>query len=220
MSSVSTRSPRRTRKRQATREAISAIATRMFIERGFDNVTVGEIAEAADVARMTVFNYFPRKEDLFFDQETEARALLREALLNRDAAVPPLAALQQLAHRLVAERRPFARFSAQSAAFFQAIEKSEALRSRARGIRDEVAADLAGDLAESARASGVTLLEAEPDSRLAAHLLLACSTVAYGEAHMIFARFADPDQAAAMFLSIMDKGFAGVRAALAGTVFS
>jgi AcrR family transcriptional regulator len=217
---MSTHSPRRTRKKQATREAISAIATRMFIERGFDNVTVAEIAEAADVARMTVFNYFPRKEDLFFDQEGEARTLLREALLNRDAGVPPLAALQQLAHRMVAERRAFASFTAQSTVFIHAIDKSEALRSRARSIRDEIASDLANDLVESVSASGVGALEADVDARLAAHLLLACSAVAYKEAHLAFERSADPDQAAAVFLSIMDKGFAGVKAALTGTVFS
>ncbi|TIV74470.1 MAG: TetR family transcriptional regulator, partial [Mesorhizobium sp.] len=60
-------SDRRARKRLATRKAISDTATRLFMERGFDHVTVDEIAEAADVGRMTVFNHFPRKEDMFFD---------------------------------------------------------------------------------------------------------------------------------------------------------
>ena len=56
-------SDRRARKRLATRQSISDVATRLFLERGFDRVTVDEIAAAADVGRMTVFNYFPRKED-------------------------------------------------------------------------------------------------------------------------------------------------------------
>jgi len=47
---------RRSRKRLATRQAISVAATRLFVERGFDQVTVDEIATAADVGRMTVFN--------------------------------------------------------------------------------------------------------------------------------------------------------------------
>ena len=66
---------RRTRKRLATRQRISDVATRLFIERGFDGVTVDEIAEAADVARMTVFNHFSRKEDMFFDLDEEGREI-------------------------------------------------------------------------------------------------------------------------------------------------
>ena len=67
----------RERKKRATHQAISNVATGLFLERGFDEVTVAEIAEAANVAKMTVFNYFPRKEDLFFDREEEGRVLLR-----------------------------------------------------------------------------------------------------------------------------------------------
>ena len=66
---MSTPSDRRSRKRLVTREGISVAATRLFLERGFDNVTVDEIAAAADVGRMTVFNHFPRKEDMFFDRD-------------------------------------------------------------------------------------------------------------------------------------------------------
>lgn len=56
----------RERKKQATRELISRTARRLFLERGFEAVTVAEIARAADVAEKTVFNYFPTKEDLFY----------------------------------------------------------------------------------------------------------------------------------------------------------
>ena len=69
----------RSRKRLATRQAISNAATRLFFVRGFEQVTVDEIAAAANVGRMTVFNHFPRKEDMFFDREEEGRELLREA---------------------------------------------------------------------------------------------------------------------------------------------
>ena len=57
----------RERKKQQTRASISAVATGMFIERGFDAVTIAEVAAAAEVSKMTVTNYFPRKEDLVFD---------------------------------------------------------------------------------------------------------------------------------------------------------
>jgi AcrR family transcriptional regulator len=59
---------RRERKKQQTRQAISDVATALFMDRGFDAVTVAEVARAADVAVQTVFNHFPTKEDLFFDE--------------------------------------------------------------------------------------------------------------------------------------------------------
>ena len=54
-------------KKQHTRERIASEAMRLFVTRGFDHVTVAEVAEAAEVSEKTVFNYFPAKEDLFFD---------------------------------------------------------------------------------------------------------------------------------------------------------
>jgi AcrR family transcriptional regulator len=56
----------RERKKQQTRELIAETARRLFGERGFEAVTVAEIARAADVSTQTVFNYFPTKEDLVY----------------------------------------------------------------------------------------------------------------------------------------------------------
>ncbi|MFD8329274.1 TetR/AcrR family transcriptional regulator [Streptomyces lydicus] len=58
----------RERKKRQTRQFISDVATGLFLERGFDAVTIAEIARAADVSVNTVYNYFPAKEDLFFDR--------------------------------------------------------------------------------------------------------------------------------------------------------
>ena len=58
----------RERRKQETRQAISDIATRLFVAHGFDEVTISQVADAAGVAKMTVTNYFPRKEDLVFDR--------------------------------------------------------------------------------------------------------------------------------------------------------
>jgi AcrR family transcriptional regulator len=57
----------RERKKQQTRRLLADTARQLFTERGFDAVTVAEIAHAADVSQPTVFNYFPRKEDLVFN---------------------------------------------------------------------------------------------------------------------------------------------------------
>jgi AcrR family transcriptional regulator len=59
----------RERKKRQTRQHISDVATGLFLERGFDAVTIAEIAEAAEVSVNTVYNYFPAKEELFFDRE-------------------------------------------------------------------------------------------------------------------------------------------------------
>ncbi|NGN69669.1 TetR/AcrR family transcriptional regulator [Streptomyces sp. A7024] len=58
----------RERKKRQTRQYISDVATGLFVERGFNAVTIAEIAEAANVSVNTVYNYFPAKEDLFFDR--------------------------------------------------------------------------------------------------------------------------------------------------------
>src|SRR5271168_4891536 len=118
-------SDRRSRKRLATRQGISDAATLLFVERGFDHVTVDEIAAAADVGRMTVFNHFPRKEDMFFDRDEEGREILREALAKRDAKVAPIETYRLLAHRLVAEGSPYLAFSALGQAYIETIERSE-----------------------------------------------------------------------------------------------
>lgn len=68
----------RERKKQRTRELIADTARRLFAERGFDAVPVSEIAREAEVAEATVFNYFPTKEDLFYNRlEAFEEELLR-----------------------------------------------------------------------------------------------------------------------------------------------
>lgn len=74
---------RRERKKAATRKAISDVATVMFLERGFDNVSIREVADAADVSPTTVFAHFPQKEALVFDEDDEQRDRLVSAVHDR-----------------------------------------------------------------------------------------------------------------------------------------
>ena len=212
---MSTPSDRQSRKRLATRQSISNAATRLFLERGFDQVTVDEIAAAADVGRMTVFNHFPRKEDLFFDRDEEGRELLRGALRVRDPKVAPIERFRLLAHRLVAERSPFVEFSARSRGFVETIQVSETLKARARAIRDELAQVVTAALSESAGRKPT-----DPDAHLAADLLLATWTVAFVQAHRSFRQSRSTKKANSVFLALVDKGSVGVKAALAGTLYA
>lgn len=76
---------RRERKKAATRKAISDVATMMFLERGFDNVSIREVADAADVSPTTVFAHFAQKEALVFDEDDEQRDRLVAAVRERSA---------------------------------------------------------------------------------------------------------------------------------------
>jgi AcrR family transcriptional regulator len=73
----------RERKKRETREAIARAALRLFARRGFDAVTVADIARAAKVSEKTVFNYFPAKEDLVFGAGMQRVAALIEAVRAR-----------------------------------------------------------------------------------------------------------------------------------------
>ncbi|MFG2936713.1 TetR/AcrR family transcriptional regulator [Streptomyces sp. NPDC048282] len=74
---------RRERKKAATRQALADAALNLFIERGYDAVTLHEIAEAADVSTTTLLKHFPGKEALVFDEEADQEAGLVAAVHDR-----------------------------------------------------------------------------------------------------------------------------------------
>ena len=203
---------RQTRKRLATRQRISDVASRLFIERGFDAVKIDEIAEAADVSRMTVFNHFPRKEDMFFDLDGEGREDVVAAVMQRVPGSSPVEALRLFAHRAIAEKRPYVGFFEEGSDRFMAtVQASEALKARARAIRDELTDTLACALA---RSNSRTL----PHSSeiLAASLLVVTWEVALLEAHRIFNQSQDVPEANTAFLFLVDQGSRAVQSALEG----
>ncbi len=206
---------RRTRKRLVTRQAISDAATRLFMERGFDRVTIDEIAEAADVGRMTVFNHFPRKEDMFFDREQEAHDVAFEAVRLRSPGTSPIKALGELAHRMTDQLEPTFPLFADTQAFVETAQASEALKARARQMRDDFVAALAAVLAEAAdRPSD------DADAYLAAGLIASTWSTAFIRAHAEMGETGDLDAAKGTFLALMDRGVRGTHAALSDTPYA
>ncbi|MBB3101568.1 AcrR family transcriptional regulator [Actinoplanes campanulatus] len=85
---------RRERKKAATRTTILEAATALFLERGFDAVTVREIADQADVTPKTVFTHFPQKEALVFADEKERHERLVAAVRDRGPGLSVSGALK------------------------------------------------------------------------------------------------------------------------------
>src|SRR6266496_3596099 len=82
-------------KKEQTRQLIADTAWRLFADRGFDRVSVAEIAREAQVAEATVYNYFRTKEDLFYSRFEAFGARLLEAVSARDAGEPALVAFRR-----------------------------------------------------------------------------------------------------------------------------
>ncbi|WP_282084350.1 TetR/AcrR family transcriptional regulator [Streptomyces tendae] len=143
----------RERKKRQTRQYISDVATGLFLERGFEAVTVAEVADAANVSVNTVYNYFPAKEDLFLDRskgvvdrlsrwvrgrrdgESAARAVLRELREEVESVSPRIGLMDGYAR------------------FMGVIHASPALRSRLWAIGQEVQDNLEHTLREETGAA-------------------------------------------------------------------
>ncbi|HTV18391.1 MAG TPA: TetR/AcrR family transcriptional regulator [Polyangiaceae bacterium] len=194
-------------KKRETRQRISNIATTLFFERGFDAVTVEEIAAAANVSKMTVFNYFARKEDLMFDREDEVQPLLHQALGGRTKGPSAVDALRGLVDRLIEQKHPFVRIDSQTVGFMRVVMASPSLLARLREIGDETVEALALELGGPKPDGG---------ARLVAGMLVLTWRTAYEEAVRVFERGGSAKKASAAFIALLDRGFAAVREMAAG----
>ncbi|CAL9530791.1 hypothetical protein SUDANB58_04041 [Streptomyces sp. enrichment culture] len=143
----------RERKKRQTRQYISDVATDLFIERGFDAVTVAEVAEAANVSVNTVYNYFPAKEDLFLDRSKGVvDRLSRWVRGRRDGESAAEAVLRELREEVEAVS-PRVGLMEGYAKFMRVVQDSPALRSRMWAIGQEVLLDLERTLREETGAA-------------------------------------------------------------------
>ncbi|WP_171058059.1 TetR family transcriptional regulator [Modestobacter altitudinis] len=127
---------RRERRKAQTRAAVRETAQRLFAERGFDAVTIADVAAAADVAVQTVFNHFETKEALFFDERTPWVELSAAAVTGRAAGADPVSALRaylesDLVNVLERESRP------ENRGYVEALEASTSLRTRERTLVEQ-----------------------------------------------------------------------------------
>ena len=96
--SIDTNPPRpglRERKKQQTRDAIASAALRLFAERGYDQTTLAEIAEAADVSPRTIFGYFESKEDILLCEESNFLEILKQKLDGRPPGTTTFDAIRE-----------------------------------------------------------------------------------------------------------------------------
>lgn len=190
---------RRERKKAQTRRSLSEAATRLFSERGFDAVTVAQVAEAADVSLATLFKHFPDgKESLLFshDEEDQPQASVPDTVSARPAGTSVLQAL----HAVMSERGPFEPSpSPELRARIALILATPALRGYARRRWLAHAGAIAQLLADEAgRAVDV-------ETRALAHYALEIPDLAGGEP--------DPRAALAALFAHLERGWADAPAA-------
>ena len=163
----------RERRKQETRQAISDIATMMFVKHGFDEVTIAQVAGAAGVAKMTVTNYFPRKEDLVFDRAEVVIRHLADVIATRLPGESMLAAIRRDYAEAVA--RADVTLGLSSPAFARMILSSPALTGRAREMLDQREQALGDAIAAETGTDN-------PQQRLVAALLSSAHRVLAAEA--------------------------------------
>jgi AcrR family transcriptional regulator len=162
----------RERRKQEARQAISGVAMAMFEARGFDEVTISQVAEAAGVSKMTVTNYFPRKEDLVFDRAEAIIASLADVVVARAPGESMLAAVRRdYAERIAAGD---VTLGVPTPAFARMVHGSHALASRRLEIADLTERALGDAIAAE---SG----EEEPQQRIAAAQLASVHRVLFSE---------------------------------------
>ncbi len=166
----------RERKKRETRQRIADVAMGLFMLRGFEKVTVAEVAQAADVSVNTVFNYYRTKEDLFFDRQDAAVESLGRVVAARRPGESATAALRRDFHEALDEQDWRYGLTAGAAEFYQMVIASQALIARMRHMGELREEYLAGILADETDAD-----PDDPTPRMVAAQLVAVIKVASGE---------------------------------------
>ncbi|MFI0811225.1 TetR/AcrR family transcriptional regulator [Streptomyces echinatus] len=186
---------RRERKKAATRRSLADAALELFLEHGFDQVSIRDIAEAADVSTTTLFKHFPSKEALLFDMDADVEQALVAAVREREPGTPLLTALRT---HMLGARAVKAEYGEQIAAFERLVNSTPALveyhrrmwMRHERALTEAIAADT-GAPAD------------DPVCAALAHLALEARALAGGAA--------DPEAAVNAAFDLLERGWEAAR---------
>jgi AcrR family transcriptional regulator len=198
---------RRARKKAQTRERIRSVAHRLFNERGFEAVTIADIAHECDVAVQTVFNHFATKEDLFFDGRASWVDGPAEAVRSRQPSTPPLTALRAYLVELVA-KRVSSHVCPDRRRTVATLEASDALRAHERLLLHEAEVKLRHALLDAWVSEDITS-PPEPESAallIAAVWVAAVGALVLGQRPRLTAG-ADPELTATTAMDLADRVF-------------
>ncbi|WP_407560790.1 TetR/AcrR family transcriptional regulator [Streptomyces sp. 184] len=134
----------RERKKLRTRQAIRQAAYRLIGEQGYEQTTVEQIAEAAEVSPSTVFRYFATKEDIILTDEYDP--VLEQAILDRPADEPPLVAVREAV--VTSLRLLYEEFRPEFVLRMQLVREVPALRAQMHESMDQNVELLCGVLSE------------------------------------------------------------------------
>jgi AcrR family transcriptional regulator len=161
----------RERKKRQMRKLISDTATTMFLERGFDEVRVTEVAAECGVSEKTVYNYFPTKESLLLDREEDSAVAIRAALGPGAPARSPIQGALEVLNSDLEDMRLDWGTHADSAMIFERfvnlIESTPSLRAAQRDMMDRLVQVAAEAMADRA---GISPDDPEPQIAAAAML--------------------------------------------------
>ena len=191
------------------------MAQDLFAERGFDEVTIADIAKRAEVAVQTVFNHFTTKEELFFDGRTPWVDGPARAVRDRDASVPPLVALRaylveeigRLLHSFVSPERQ---------SYLATVNASELLRAQERELVHEAERRLGEALVEAWTADGAVDVPADPVTAapITAAVWLSAARVMLVEQRPVLQAGIEPEQAAQATMTFADRLLSQMEACL------